>query len=486
MDSSKRILRTRKITNAETGKTTTYLFRATPSYANSAAVNKSVVEVYALDADSKPFFVSVLDAATLADILSLSKVEFNLVDIVIWGNGEIFLLDQFNGVYVVNFNGDGTWTYKWTLPKYGAQAFAFAANIVVDSPVNNIAVLYYDYFALYTVDANGQSQSVKIYDLPFLTESYPPESFGLSQGHIFVEGENSVLYYSTASNKLITTGAASGDIFFLLNPFINNLVTLTAEEAQAWNFGEAKLLLNGGTAAVAQTSLKLQATSTQDDKTATCEVAITFQVLKDDDSSLIPLKEAVDIPSVISFPSESAFKLAGMVSGPDVQYQQKQVEQGFLQESKTTIKTYQLQSLQVTGDSIPAAADVVFSDLIVNADDPNKYYHVVQTKANQLQVWQCVLPSTSIIPSDQATCEPISVLKDVTKPITRATFQPWVHFDQFIYAYLKNDYQLDIVVSDDGEATVSHSINYDNTDEKNKITSFTFLEDYLYLVLSGS
>lgn len=67
-DTTKRILRTRKIYNSATGKTTTYLFRATPSYANTEAENKSVVEVYALDADMKPYYVSLLDGATLADL----------------------------------------------------------------------------------------------------------------------------------------------------------------------------------------------------------------------------------------------------------------------------------------------------------------------------------------------------------------------------------------------------------------------------------
>lgn len=42
---------------------------------------------------------------------------------------------------------------------------------------------------------------------------------------------------------------------------------------------------------------------------------------------------------------------------------------------------------------------------------------------------------------------------------------------------------MDIVVNDEGEATIIHSITYDNSDPNNKITSFTFLEDYLYLVL---
>lgn len=67
-NTSSRILKTRKIYNADTGKTTTYLFRGTPSYANTGAKNRSVVEVYVLGDDMKPHYVSLLDGATLADI----------------------------------------------------------------------------------------------------------------------------------------------------------------------------------------------------------------------------------------------------------------------------------------------------------------------------------------------------------------------------------------------------------------------------------
>lgn len=41
----------------------------------------------------KPYYVSVLDGATLADIFGLESLKLNIVDFEIWGNGDILILD---------------------------------------------------------------------------------------------------------------------------------------------------------------------------------------------------------------------------------------------------------------------------------------------------------------------------------------------------------------------------------------------------------
>jgi hypothetical protein len=106
-----------------------------PSYSlslDSELSNDSLIEVYLIRDDNTLQNTNfVLDKASLAYSLGLPSIDFSLVDYSVKPNGDIYLLDAFKGIYIVNFLPNGEWLVKNIIdPKLG-QAYAFGINSLI-------------------------------------------------------------------------------------------------------------------------------------------------------------------------------------------------------------------------------------------------------------------------------------------------------------------------------------------------------------------
>ena len=119
----------RIIVNTDTGKTTKYFFRGVPSWASPETQGNSLIEVFALDSQNNPYKInSYLDSATLAILVGTTSknYSFDLVDIQIDGDGHIYVLDAFNGLYILEWTADGIWKLFGHIPSKGGKAYALA------------------------------------------------------------------------------------------------------------------------------------------------------------------------------------------------------------------------------------------------------------------------------------------------------------------------------------------------------------------------
>ncbi len=123
-----------------------------------------MIEVFALDSNNNPYKIkSYLDAATLAVLVSAKTkpFSFDLVDLQIDGDGHIFVLDAYNGVYILEWTADGIWHLTAHIPSKGGKAFGLAQNMLITlygDFVHHCAVLYYDYFVLYEIKDDVRKQ----------------------------------------------------------------------------------------------------------------------------------------------------------------------------------------------------------------------------------------------------------------------------------------------------------------------------------------
>ena len=57
--------------------------------------------------------------------------------------------------------------------------------------------------------------------------------------------------------------------------------------------------------------------------------------------------------------------------------------------------------------------------------------------------------------------------------------------EQLTMEFIESDYEIGIYISHEGKPEKLESITYPSDDPKNKITSFTILQDVIYVVLNG-
>lgn len=81
-----------------------------------------------MDSSNQPYKInSYLDSATLAILVGTTKsYSFDLVDLQIDGDGHIFVLDAFNGLYILEWTADGIWHLVSHIPSKGGKAYALA------------------------------------------------------------------------------------------------------------------------------------------------------------------------------------------------------------------------------------------------------------------------------------------------------------------------------------------------------------------------
>jgi hypothetical protein len=144
--------------------------------------------VFAVEGTTVTATKNDLDASTLGNLVGkTTDYTFDLVDFYVDGDGHIFVLDAYLGLYEVYQNAEGKWLLQNFFKLTGAKAFGLAVNTQVNQfgdLIHHAAILYYDYFALYTIpDSDSLSADITptIYDLSFQSDTYPSQAFSISQ-----------------------------------------------------------------------------------------------------------------------------------------------------------------------------------------------------------------------------------------------------------------------------------------------------------------
>jgi hypothetical protein len=93
--------------------------------------------VFVLDDNNVPVSAAqALDNTTLAQLLSKTSLQFNLVDFQVLNNGNINALDLSGTIYVLNVASNGIWSLVSTIPSPNpteTSALGFSINFLLDS-----------------------------------------------------------------------------------------------------------------------------------------------------------------------------------------------------------------------------------------------------------------------------------------------------------------------------------------------------------------
>ncbi|CAK92733.1 unnamed protein product (macronuclear) [Paramecium tetraurelia] len=454
------------------GKEFRYLVRATPSYSISqdgTLSGDSLLEVYLLNDMGQPSYTGyVLDGVTMGFLLDkFYDFEFNIVDMKVLENGDIYLLDAQYGVLIVNFVPNGTFSLKKQIDIGMGFAYAFDRNIFLrrdGTYTENIAVLGYGFVELIV---NGVLTSE--YKLPEGIHYTFPANVDLSQEFVIVRQDDATYLFDidAKSNDLLQLQVIQQTNYVMINPFLPDMIVLTLDHAYRYTLSQGYLQYKGSDAVQEKKMIEIIATSADQ----TCKVQLTYQIIESDDKQLYKYTDSLTpFPTQITEDTEP-FQLNVLTSGPNEQY--KQVVE---LKDDTTAVTVTLRTYWELKFPMELPKDLQFHDVLVGTQS-SYFFLAQQNKDGKLTILKATHDS---IFNGDATYEKVFDSVTVGTKLTKSTFQMWeCECPKFHFAYVENN-NVYMKVYTNNQVKDIKTIPFENG------VSILFLKNYLFLLQHGT
>ncbi|CAD8198558.1 unnamed protein product [Paramecium pentaurelia] len=452
----------------QSGQEYRYLVRATPSYSASqdgSISGDSLLEVFLLNNKGQPSNTGyVLDGLTMSLLLNKQyDFEFNIVDMKVLENGDIYLLDAQYGIYVVNYIPNGTFQLKKFIETGMGFAYAFDRNIFLrrdGTYSENIAVLGYGFVELIV---NGELKSE--YKLPNGIHYTFPANIDLSQEFIVVRHEDATYLFDidAKSKDLLQLQVIPQTNYVMINPFLPDMIVLTLDKAYRYTLSQGYLQYNGSDDVQEKKMIEIIATSIDQ----ICKIQLTYQIIESDDKQLYKYSDTLTpFPNQITEDTEP-FQLNVLTSGPNEQYKQIVEFKDGATAVKVSLKTYwELKFPQ------ELQKDLLFHDVLVGIQ-PSYFFLAQQNKDGKLTILKATHDS---IFNGDATYEKIFDNISIGTKLTKSTFQMWeCECPKFHFAYVENK-SVNLKVYSDNQIKDIKTIPFENG------ISILFLKNYLFLL----
>ncbi|CAD8136573.1 unnamed protein product [Paramecium octaurelia] len=409
---------------------------------------------------------NVLDKTRISTDVK-KTVNFTLIDFKVMPNGQVYILDQTEGIYVYKVTEEGDWKYVKTLQYNGkVKAYAFDVNNRLLEDGNSylhIAIVYEQNIMTYLNDRMERG-----FRLPF-TATYTAQ-VSLSQQYVVVVNEQILYLYNTEKNYLLHKEMLISSNY-LVNPYAPDVVVVSETISRRYELSDGYLECQN-TNLIEKNTLKLVAT----DGNSICQSIINYQILTQDNTKVLELGHN-PFPSMITFPA-LPFSLQDLASGPNLDYVTPDVDHVDVE-----VTVHFLWELEVKEIKWFDAASVVYADVLVDPHhtSSNKFYLFLQHKNKTAIIWDC---STVNYNDNHCTCEKQD---EFTLPITLNRFNSqfdWYTFDSeaLNFQFQVSDYEIEIYQSFDNSHYKIANITYEAKPE-NRITSFTSLKQNIFIVL---
>ncbi|CAD8104503.1 unnamed protein product [Paramecium primaurelia] len=435
-----------------------FVLRVTFSYTNEGQLtNDSFVELFQYASGSLQA-KQTLDKAKLSNIYGKQINELNIVDFKVGLNGSIYLLDAKIGIFVVNF--DTEWRFKNLITYKFGQSFAFDRTILKNQE-EAFVIQGYNYYII--IDSEGKTK--KVQDLQFNSITYP-QSIQASSNFIFVKNQATLyIYHSDDINTGLIDIIDSTNGAAIINPFIQEIVTLSLQSSARWNISLGSLKFNGVNQA-SQAFQDLTITATSQHK-ITCSTKIQYQIIES--SSKAPIKKNKSdqpFPQVFDEIFEQ-FQLGNLISGPNLEY--------ILSLPKMpldfTAQVVQNREIQVTNWP---KTPLYSTELVGN--DRETLFQIFQTQDKLLTIQTCVL--TDHI---KYVCRDYGNVQ-LQERVSDQLFSIWQDSDNIVrFITIQSSYKVTAYLAPDGVVIEDKSIQF-TEQEGQQIVSILNQGQYLFIL----
>ncbi|CAD8046367.1 unnamed protein product [Paramecium sonneborni] len=437
---------------------------------NSETGNSTV-----LDHDCSIDLLIRLDNGTMKDTSVLDKtkisadtkqdVNFTLIDFKIQPNGDVYILDADQGIYLYRVTEDGQWVYVKTIQTLNQKAYGFDVVEMLNQDGYSelaIAILYESnlIISVASVQKNG-------YHLPFKA-SFPVTVSFSDQYVVLIHSQRLYLYNIILPFLLHSEILISETV--LINPFAPDVIVVSESLTRRYELSDG-YLASENSVSIEKSTITLYGT----DGTKTCSSKINYQVLPIEDANVYDLGHD-PFPTMITYPSQP-FILQDLASGPNLQYITPDIHQDHVQ-----VLVHFLWELELYHAHIFDPQDVSYADILVDPHhhNDNKYYLFLQHKNKTVIILDC---QSLNYKDNHSTCE-IQDQFNLPVQLSRTNSQfDWKTFEQEVvtFQFQVNDYEIEFYSSYNGDHQKIGNITYEASPEY-KITSFTALKRNIYVV----
>ncbi|CAD8145894.1 unnamed protein product [Paramecium pentaurelia] len=463
------------------------LFRAEPAWATEFAdlANDKLDEDCELEVykySNKKFSstpVAYLTKVELAALLGTNSTtqKFAIMDFQLEPNGDIYVLDGENGVYVLQFTSQAL---EWKLKEhisfpYVTKSYGFDFNYLI----NNDGTITRHMVLVFKDKANFYENGVMKFGIKLPENAnYGRVQVQMSQYYLILKLDTVVhVYHSDDGSKLYTY---TNDLFdqLIINPYEPDLLGVNKNSAHRFLISNGYLRLkkqdstNDGTKTYTLDAISL------DDVSQKCSVTVNVRVLNKNDTTIYEQSNH-PFPQTLRVPT-APIGIDLIASGPNLQYSSlATLEHPELGNSKIIVTIKSAWNLQLNGIRLPDAKEVIYSDILVT-DSADQFYLLVQIPTKIIYVYQC---KHSLSDHENAECKDFdnfSLGVQINK--NKHSFFWWIYINSITYMYQDTDYSIQIYTSTGGQVKSVGQVAVDSTDPMNKFSSVTMVKSGIYCV----
>ncbi|CAK68653.1 unnamed protein product (macronuclear) [Paramecium tetraurelia] len=396
--------------------------------------------------------------------------KFKMIDFKIMPNGDIYVLDAQNGIYIYFVTSRSEFKFKRKIEIGADLAYAFDVNNKIDLEGNNhvhIAVVHQKSVVEY-IDGQQTGGWLDAFDA-----KHPAFIFASQQFLIVNPGGNTFYIYNSDHQYLIHTEVLLTKIY-LANPYEPDLIAITNSFAYRYEVGYARLAVHSYDATLGDNEVEFSATAT--DKK--CSASLKYQIIKEGDTTIYPVDHD-PFPQVMQYPSDPIF-VQELAAGPNLIYNNGDDSQ----KDHVIVDIHTVWELNVTGLTFPTVTDVAYADVLIDPhwSGAHKFWFLYQLQSTkQIEIFEC---TTKTQLSRDVHCEEHAKFKipNILNPSTSQFDWDAEEGDVLTLQFIENDYQISIYESTHDQSGPLFKIDYEQTTD-NKITSFTVLRKAIYVVL---
>ncbi|CAD8138366.1 unnamed protein product [Paramecium pentaurelia] len=401
-----------------------------------------------------------LDSESLAILLNQQETfNFVLLDMQVEPNGDIFILDSFNGIYVLKILQSQKWLVKeWSRLNFGQQVYAFDFNYLFtqNGQIAQLVLVYEDRIQYFQ---NNEPKG--ILKLPGDVKDVSIQ-IEISQKYIVLKYQQKIFIYD--QKQLLYSFIEDVVDIIIINPYEPDLIGVNFVATHRFLINDGILRLyqqDSKTDQLYQTKIIAQPKSGDQ-----CSVDLKIQIVYKNDTQLYETGYNA-LPAALTIPSDP-FNVDLLAIGPDISY--SQVEVGVSEKIIIDIQEMWKLNIKIQQERI------VFTDIYVI--DVETFYLLQQQDSKEAYIYQC---QHNQLKNVEAEC---NLLKQVQfqSILTKSTFHWWLETKKIFFVIQESEKQIHLYGFDKDTAQFAE---YDKLTLDEKILSFNVLYNKMFVVIQN-